>query len=92
MESLAPRPGFRWAQVNWGGPDETRTEHCFYCGDAIPEDSVPLMMWNAEGWCAEFCNHCQATCWGIESFDEVKPRPEPEADFDGPCLARAAKR
>jgi hypothetical protein len=78
MGSFAPRRGFRWEQVAWGGPDEPRTEHCSYCGDVIPKDSVPLILWNAEGWCAEFCDHCQATWWGIESFDEVKPRPEPE--------------
>ena len=79
MPSIAPRPGFNWAQVNWGGPDEPRTEHCSYCGDVIHEESVPLILWNAEGWCAEFCDHCQATWWGVESFDEVEPRPEPEA-------------
>jgi hypothetical protein len=76
---IAPRPGFEWAAVNWGGPDEPRTKHCSYCGDAIPEKSVPLMLWNAAGWCAEFCDHCQATWWGVESFDDADPRPEPEA-------------
>ena len=80
MESLAPRAGFRWTQVNWGGPDEPRTEYCSYCGDAIPEGSVPLILWNAEGWCAEFCDHCQAAWWGVETLDDpVEPRPEPEA-------------
>jgi len=23
---LEPRPGFEWSAVNWGGPDEPRTE------------------------------------------------------------------
>jgi hypothetical protein len=80
VPSIAPRPGFNWAQVNWGGPVEPRTEHCSsYCGDLLDEDSVPLILWNKDGWCAEFCDHCQATWWGVQSFDEVEPRPEPEA-------------
>ena len=76
--SLAPRPGFDWSLINWGGPDEPRTEHCSYCGDALDEDSVPLILWTA-GWCAEFCDHCIATWWGGQSFDEPpEPRHEPE--------------
>ncbi len=56
--------------VNWGGPDETRTQHCSYCGDAFPteyEDPefVPLILWNGDGWAAEFCDHCQATWFGL---------------------------
>jgi hypothetical protein len=67
---LKPRPGFDPMKINWGGPDELRTEVCSYCGDALDEDSVPLILWNAEGWCAEFCDHCQATWWGIETFED----------------------
>jgi len=26
MTTLAPRLGFEWSAVNWGGPDEPRTE------------------------------------------------------------------
>jgi hypothetical protein len=68
-----------------GGPDQPRTEHCSYCGDKLPTDDedpsfVPLILWTAQGWCAEFCDHCQAAYWGIQSFDEpVPPRHEIEA-------------
>jgi hypothetical protein len=64
---LRPRPGFDPMKINWGGPDERRTEVCSYCGDALDEDSVPLILWNAQGWCAEFCDHCQTAWWGIET-------------------------
>ena len=82
--TISPRPGFDWAKVNWGGPDQPRTEHCSYCGDKLPTDDedpsfVPLILWNADGWCAEFCDTCQAEHWGIQNFDdEITPRHEPE--------------
>jgi hypothetical protein len=76
---LAPKPGFDWTLVVWGGPDEPRTEFCSYCGDALDgENSVPLILSTANGWVAEFCDHCQAAWWGIQSFEEVEPRHEPE--------------
>jgi hypothetical protein len=79
MPSLRPRPGFRWEQITWGAPDDPRSEHCSYCGDAIPEESVPLILGTADGWMAQFCDHCQATWWGAQDFDRAEPRPEPEA-------------
>src|SRR5215469_17928161 len=76
---LAPLSGFDWTKVNWGGPDEPRTTVCSYCGDELDEASIPLILWNAEGWCAEFCDHCQATYWGFRWVDEpVEPQHEPE--------------
>ena len=71
-------PGFNWTQVNWGGPDEPRTEHCSYCGDAHPRSRSADPV-EREGWCAEFCDHCQATWWGMETLRQGQPRPEPEA-------------
>jgi hypothetical protein len=86
MATLQPLPGFDWNKVNWGGPNEMRTEHCSYCGDPLPEHGtearemfIPLVVSTNEGRVAEFCDHCQATWWGIQHFDEpVAPRPEPE--------------
>jgi len=50
MATLQPRPGFDWLRVNWGGPDEPRSDRCSYCGDLFPEDDeadfIPLIMWN----------------------------------------------
>ena len=68
--TISPRPGFDWAKVKWGGPDQVRTEHCSYCGDELDEDSVPLILWNEAGWCAEFCDRCMVTWWGFEPDDE----------------------
>ena len=76
-EPLRPRPGFIPLAVNWGGPEERRTDRCSYCGDPFPEDGsdfVPLIVWRADGWVAEFCDHCQAAWFGIKTF------PEPPTD------------
>jgi hypothetical protein len=72
MTTLQAREGFNPLLVNWGGPDERRTEVCSYCGDTLPDDDdfVPLILWNADGWATEFCDHCQATWFGIETFPE----------------------
>ena len=78
--TLEPRPGFNWTAVSWGGPDEPPSDKCSYCGDELPEDSVPLMMWNKDGWAAQFCDTCQVRWWGLESADcdPVLPAQEPE--------------
>lgn len=71
--TLQPRPGFDWNKVNWGAPDQTRTDRCSYCGDPFPDDEsdfCPLILGNREGWVAEFCEHCQAAWWGTETFPE----------------------
>jgi hypothetical protein len=67
--NLQPKAGFDWMKVNWGGPEEPVSDDCSYCGDAIPEESVPLRLWNAEGWAAVFCDHCSAAWFGLQSFD-----------------------
>jgi hypothetical protein len=58
--------------INWGGPDEPRTDCCSYCGDKLPDEDedaefVPLILWNEDGWAAEFCDHCQAAWFGVRS-------------------------
>ena len=85
---LAPKPGFDWSRVNWLGPDQpliagdADCEVCSYCGDDIPEDSVPLRLFgrgDREGWGAVFCDHCQTVWFGVQSFEEpVEPQHEPE--------------
>lgn len=82
MTTLRPRPGFNPMLIAWGGPDEPRTDRCSYCGDKFPTEEenpefVPLILWNGKGWCAEFCDHCQATWFGMQSFDEpATPRKD----------------
>lgn len=80
--TLRPMPGFNWQMVAWGAPDEPRTEHCSYCSDKLPTededpDFIPLILWNGDGWTAEFCDHCAATWFGVRTFkDPVQPRKE----------------
>ena len=31
---------------------------------------MPLILWNSEGWCAEFCDDCQAQWWGVQRIPE----------------------
>jgi hypothetical protein len=76
--ALRPAAGFRWEAVSWGGPDEPVSDDCSYCGDAIGEDDIPLRLWTQDGWGAAFCDACQTRWWGLESFDTVEPRLEPE--------------
>ena len=38
-------------------------------------DFVALTLSNGDGWVAEFCDHCQATWFGIQAFPEPRPQP-----------------
>lgn len=62
---INPAAGFDWARVAWGKPDEPRAENCSYCGAAIGEDVVPLMMWSEDGYAAQFCDGCMREWWGF---------------------------
>jgi hypothetical protein len=76
--ALKPKDGFDWGRVKWGAPDEPVSEECSYCCTAIPEDSVPLMLFDQRSWGAVFCDACMVTWWGFS------PRvPAPDEDDDG---------
>jgi hypothetical protein len=62
---LAPREGFDWMAVSWGGPSEPITRTCSYCEANIDEDDVPMIMWTNQGFCARFCVACQSRWWGL---------------------------
>lgn len=64
--ALRPAFGFDWLAVSWGGPDAPRSETCSLCEAEIKNNDVPLMMWNEEGWCAQFCMNCQRRWWGLQ--------------------------
>ena len=64
---LRPAPGFNSTAVSWRGPDEPASEVCSYCDAGIPEDDVPLILWNRDGWCARFCHDCQRRWWGLSA-------------------------
>jgi hypothetical protein len=42
--------------LSWGRPDSPRRALCSVCHAALPE--VPLMMWDEEGACVQFCDDC----------------------------------
>ena len=62
-----PRKGFQWNRLTWGRPDSVPSALCSYCSAVIPEDDVPLILSNAEGWTVRFCHKCMKEQWG---FDE----------------------
>jgi hypothetical protein len=69
---LTPKAGFDWSRVTWGRPDSSRSALCSYCSASVPEDSVPLILWQRYGYAAQFCDECQRKWWGVESYPEPK--------------------
>jgi hypothetical protein len=65
--SLKPVKAFDWNKLTWGRPDSPPTVLCSYCSAVIPEDHVPLIMSNAEGWTVRFCDKCMEDIWGLRS-------------------------
>lgn len=68
---LQPTAEFNWQKVSWGGPNEVPTVTCSYCEAPLPDDcdpdyDIPLILWNEDGWCAQFCIECQRRYWGVE--------------------------
>ncbi len=63
---MQPREGFDWAKVTWGRPDSPRSVLCSYCSAVIGADEVPLILWQADGKAAQFCDKCMATWWGMQ--------------------------
>jgi hypothetical protein len=62
---LRPKDGFVWMKIQWGAPDQVRTVFCSYCDQPLDDESVPLILWREDGWCAEFCDACQRDWWGV---------------------------
>lgn len=68
--TITPKPGFDWAKLTWGRPDSPPSVLCSCCSAVIPEESVPLICSNAEGWTVRFCDACMQKWWGFERVDE----------------------
>ena len=64
--SLKPKIALDWSKLTWGRPDSPPSVLCSYCSAVIPEDDVPLIMSNTEGWTVRFCNKCMKDVWGME--------------------------
>jgi hypothetical protein len=70
--TLEPKPGFDWSRVKWSPARAVIGDGCSYCGVEMDEDrNVPLMMWRQDGSMAQFCDACQLTWFGIETFPDL---------------------
>lgn len=49
--------------LTWSHPDSNIVPFCSVCFEHIPDDEVPLMMWNDKGACVMFCNQCTKTAF-----------------------------
>lgn len=67
MPSLTPKAGFDFKHIAWGRPDSPPSAICSYCSAGIGEDDVPLILWNDEGWAAQFCDDCMEKWWGLKA-------------------------
>ena len=65
-KAFLPRKPFDWNKLTWGRPDSVPSALCSYCSAVIPEDEVPLIMSNSEGWTVRFCEKCMKEIWGLE--------------------------
>lgn len=66
------KPGIA-ERLTWSRPDSHIIPFCSLCFQHIPEDSVPLMVWNREGACVQFCDDC------VETNFEQEPDPQQRA-------------
>ena len=69
MSGLVPKPGFEWPRVRWDGANEPVRNDCSYCGTAIPDEAVPLRMWNARSDACVFCDDCAEKWFGLQRAD-----------------------
>ncbi len=54
-------------RINWQHRDE---DICAYCDAPIPEDAVPLIVFQKRGaLAAKFCDRCAEECFGMRTFE-----------------------
>jgi hypothetical protein len=46
-----------WDRVVWSKPQSPRPSLCSLCFGGV--EDVPLMLWKADGSCAQFCRECE---------------------------------
>ena len=76
MSAIRPAEGFDWSRVRWDDADKPQRDDCSYCSAAIPDEAVPLRMWNDRKDGCVFCDACAARWFGLQPAD-----PEP-VDWD----------
>jgi hypothetical protein len=52
-------------RLAWSRPDSSIAPFCSVCQKHIPDDAVPLRMWNDEGWTVHFCDDCAQTAIAV---------------------------
>ncbi|MGC4026225.1 MAG: hypothetical protein QM744_14415 [Mesorhizobium sp.] len=67
--SIAPKAGFDWNGIKWAPGDQPPPGDCSYCGAAIAEDSVPLILWKEDGAGCRFCDRCTAKLWAAHNWN-----------------------
>jgi hypothetical protein len=62
MAHLRLKPGIA-AKLTWSRPDSRIAPFCSHCFRHIPDDSIPLMVWDHKGACVQFCDDCVEKCF-----------------------------
>jgi hypothetical protein len=60
--TLKLKPGVAERLV-WSQPDSRIAPFCSICQAHIPAEAAPLMMWDSEGACVQFCDACVNECF-----------------------------
>lgn len=58
MTQIVARDEAVWSLIQWGSPDQRVAEECSICDAPLPDESVPIRLFNGEGWGAAFCDTC----------------------------------
>jgi hypothetical protein len=58
MPSLRFKRDFNFERLTWSRPDSHIIPFCSICFRHMPEEKVPMMMWNDEGACVQLCDEC----------------------------------
>jgi hypothetical protein len=53
---------FNYRKLTWSRPDSSIAPFCSVCFKHIPDDDVPLMIWDDKGACVQFCDECAGKC------------------------------
>jgi hypothetical protein len=61
-KTLRFKSGFDHRKLTWSRPDSRIVPFCSNCFRHIPDDDVPLMMWDDKGACVQFCDDCAGKC------------------------------
>jgi len=64
---------FDWNKLTWGRPDSPPTVLCSYCSAVLPEDGVPLILSNTDGWTVRFCDKCSDFAFKVVTTKNYHP-------------------